>query len=56
MFTLKSSYGTKYSRMAKVKFFKGWLPQNLLSPLLNTFSHISSLTEYYPVDNTCEKQ
>ena len=46
------SFGTKYfkSRLSKfcgrqplkklTNFFKGCLPQNLLSPLLNTFSHL----------------
>ena len=33
-------YGTKYSRMDQVKFFEGYLPQNLLSPLLNTLFYI----------------
>ena len=32
-------YGTKYSRMDQVKIFKGYLPQILFSPFLNTLSH-----------------
>ena len=35
-----SLYGTKYSRVDQVKFFKGYLPQTLLGPLLNTWAHI----------------
>ena len=34
-------YGTKYSRMDQVKFFKSYLPQILLGPFLNILSHIS---------------
>ena len=34
------SYGTKYSRVDQVKFFKDCLPKILLGPLLNTVSHI----------------
>ena len=33
-------YGTKYSRMDQVKLFKGYLPQILFGPFLNTLSHI----------------
>ena len=33
-------FGTKYSRMDQVKFFKGCLPQVLLGPFLNTLSHL----------------
>ena len=33
-------YGTKYSRIDQVKFFKGCLPQFLLGPFLNTLSRI----------------
>ena len=36
-----SNNGTKYSRVDKVTFFKGYLPQILLGPTLNTLSHIS---------------
>ena len=32
-----------YSRMDQVKFFKGYLPQILLSPFLNILSHINPL-------------
>ena len=32
-----------WSRLYPFKFFKGCLPQNLLRPLLNTLSHISSI-------------
>ena len=35
-------YAAKYSIMDQVKVFKGGLPQILLSPFLNTFSHIKS--------------
>ena len=48
-----SLFGTKYSRVDQVKFvedslsrpypfnfFKGYLPQILLGPLLNTLSHL----------------
>ena len=38
-----STYGTKYSRMDQVKFFKGCLPQILLGPFLNILSHIKLL-------------
>ena len=31
-----NEYGTKYSRMGQVKFFKGCLSQILLGPFLNT--------------------
>ena len=33
-------YGTKYSRMDQVKFFKCCLPLILLGPFLNNLSHI----------------
>ena len=33
-------FGKKYSRTDKVKFFKGCLPQILLSLFLNTLSHL----------------
>ena len=32
-------FGAKYSRVDQVKFFKGYLQQILLGPLLNTLSH-----------------
>ena len=32
-------FGTNYSRMDPVTFFKGCLPQILLGPLLNALSH-----------------
>ena len=31
------------SRLYTLSFFKGCLPQNLLSPLLNTLSHFTSM-------------
>ena len=37
---LSIKYGTKYSRMDQVKLFKGYLPQILFGPFLNTLSHI----------------
>ena len=37
-------YGTKYSRMDQVKFFKGCLQQILFGPFLNTLSHILKKT------------
>ena len=33
-------YGTKYSKMDTLKFFKGCLPLVSLGPFLNTLSHI----------------
>ena len=36
-------FGTKYSRMDQVKFFKGCPPQILIGPFLNTLSHLSHL-------------
>ena len=33
-------FGTKYSRMDQVKFFKGCLSQISLSPFLNTLPHL----------------
>ena len=39
-FRLNTRCGTKYSRMDQVKFFKGCLPQILLGPFLNIFSHM----------------
>ena len=33
-------FGTKYSRMDQVKFFKGYLPQILLGLFLDTLSHL----------------
>ena len=33
-------FGTKYSRMEQVKFFKDCLPHILLGPFLNTLSHL----------------
>ena len=41
----KMDYGTKYSRMDQVKFFKGCFPQILLGPFLNTLSHFMSSSE-----------
>ena len=38
--TKKCIYGTRFSRMDQVKFFKGCLAQILLGPFLNTMSHI----------------
>ena len=40
------TYETKYSRVSRpypLKYFKGCLPQNLLSPPLNTLSHMTEL-------------
>ena len=37
------AYWTKYSRMAQVTFFKGYLPQILLGPFVETLSHIESV-------------
>ena len=34
------AFGTKYSRMDQVKFFKGCLSQISLSPFLNTLPHL----------------
>ena len=34
------AFGTKYSRMDQVKFFKGCLSQVSLSPFLNTLPHL----------------
>ena len=34
-------YNQTISKPYHLKFLKGWLPQNLLSPLLNTLSHMS---------------
>ena len=34
------TFGTKYSRMDQVKFFKGCLPQILLGPFLNALTHL----------------
>ena len=33
-------FGTKYSRMDQLNFFKGCLPQITLGPFLNTLSHL----------------
>ena len=33
-------FGSRYSRMAQVQFFKGCLPQILLGPFLNTLTHL----------------
>ena len=38
-------YGSKYSRMDQVKFFKDCLPHILLGPFLNTFTHIKILKD-----------
>ena len=38
-------YGTKYSRMDQLKFFKGCVPQISLSPFLNTLSHMKHLRD-----------
>ena len=39
---MSESYGSRYSRMDRVKFFKGCLPQILVGPFLNTltFTHM----------------
>ena len=39
------------SRPFPFKFFKGCLPQNLLSPLLSTLSHIQLLQELRKLGN-----
>ena len=39
----KEWYGTKYSRVDQVKCFKRCLPQILLGPTLNTWTHIFSI-------------
>ena len=38
-------YGSKYSRMDQVKFFKDCLPHIFLGPFLNTFTHIKILKD-----------
>ena len=38
---MASRYGTKYSRMDQVNFFKGCLSQILLGPFMNTLFHIT---------------
>ena len=38
-------FGTKYSRMDQVKFFKGFLPQISPGPFLNTLSHLWPLDQ-----------
>ena len=43
--TFQDKYGTKYSRVDQVKIFKGCLPQILLGPLLNTWTHIGSFRQ-----------
>ena len=47
------SYGTKYSKMdyKKITFFKGYLPQILLGPYLNTY-----LVTYSESECTCFAQ
>ena len=42
-FKIQFTYGTKYSRMEQVKFFKPCLPQISLDPFLNTLPHIRFL-------------
>ena len=37
---LLDKYGSSYSRLYQVKFFKGRLPQILLGPFLNTLTHM----------------
>ena len=37
------TYGTKYSRMDKIKFVDGNLQKILLAPFLNIFAHIFAL-------------
>ena len=42
------SFGSRYSRMDQVRFFKGWLPQILLDPFLNTLTLL-----LFPEMQTC---
>ena len=39
-------YGSMYSRMNQVNFFKGSLPQISLGPFLNTLTHIIVFDKY----------
>ena len=48
--TETATYGTKYSRMDEVKFFKGCLSQILRGPFLNTLPHIIFHTGHF-LDN-----
>ena len=45
-----ASYGTKYSRMDQVIFYKGGLPQILLGPFLNNLSHVADLYRAWATD------
>ena len=40
------TFGTKYSRMDQVNFFKGCLPQILLGSILDTLSHLILKTSF----------
>ena len=40
-------YGTKYSRINQVKFFKGYLPQTLLGTFLNILSYMTHYEDKY---------
>ena len=44
------------SRTYPFKCFKGFLPQNLLSPLLNTLSHILLLGLFYFINENLDTQ
>ena len=39
-------FGSRYSRMDQVQFFKGCLPQILLGPFLNTLTHLRERNKY----------
>ena len=41
----QTTFGSRYSRMDQVKFFKGCLPQILLGPFLNTLTHFQFYLE-----------
>ena len=42
-----SLFGTRYSRIDQVKFFKGCLPQMLLGPFLDILFHLLHNSENY---------
>ena len=51
---LMGTYGSKHSRMDQIKVFKGFLPQILLGPFLNTLSHLS-VPYFWEVTRRCTK-
>ena len=51
--SLNEIYGTKNSRMDQVIFFKGCLPQILLGPFLNTFSHMFTQANEITITEYC---